>query len=111
MRAGTLKTEIRLPDWTDPVAGQLTFLDNAVQNATGTINLRATVSNSEHRLWPGRFVNIRLVLNTIHGAVLVPTTVLAQQHFDTFTRRMAAGTSFRWTKTSRSTNCLKARSP
>ena len=74
MRAGTLKTEIRLPDWTDPVAGQLTFLDNAVQNATGTINLRATVSNSEHRLWPGRFVNIRLVLNTIHGAVLVPAT-------------------------------------
>src|SRR5437899_4879516 len=31
MREGTLKTEVRLPDWTDPVAGQLTFLDNAVQ--------------------------------------------------------------------------------
>ena len=74
MREGTLKTEVRLPDWTDPVAGQLTFLDNAVQTATGTINLRATVSNSDHRLWPGRFVNIRLVLNTIPGAVLVPAT-------------------------------------
>jgi multidrug efflux system membrane fusion protein len=74
MRAGSLKTEIRLPDWTDPVAGQLTFLDNAVQNSTGTINLRATVSNSDHRLWPGRFVNIRLVLDTIRGAVLVPAT-------------------------------------
>jgi multidrug efflux system membrane fusion protein len=72
MREGTLKTEARLPDWTDPVAGQLTFLDNSVQNATGTINLRATISNSDHRLWPGRFVNIRLVLSTIRGAVLVP---------------------------------------
>src|SRR5437588_5405886 len=74
MREGTLKTEVRLPDWTDPVAGQLTFLDNAVQNATGTINLRATVPNTDRRLWPGRFVNIRLVLSTIHGAVLVPAT-------------------------------------
>src|SRR5205823_488925 len=74
MHAGTLKTEVRLPEWTDPVAGQLTFLDNAVQNTTGTINLRATIPNSDRRLWPGRFVNIRLVLSTIHGAVLVPAT-------------------------------------
>ena len=74
MRQGTLKTEVRLPDATDPIAGQLTFLDNAVQSATGTINLRATVANSDHRFWPGRFVNVRLVLSTIHGAVLVPAT-------------------------------------
>src|SRR5438874_6182593 len=74
MRQGTLKTEVRLPDATDPIAGQLTFLDNAVQSATGTINLRATIPNTDHRLWPGRFVNIRLVLSTIHGAVLVPAT-------------------------------------
>ncbi len=72
MRAGTLKTEVRLPDATDPIAGQLTFLDNAVQNETGQVGLRATVPNSDHRFWPGRFVNIRLVLSTIHGAVLVP---------------------------------------
>src|SRR5437763_338627 len=74
MRQGTLKTEVRLPDATDPIAGQLTFLDNAVQSATGTINLRATIPNSDRRFWPGRFVNIRLVLSTIHGAVLVPAT-------------------------------------
>ena len=74
MRAGTLKTEVRLPDATDPVAGQLTFLDNSVQNQTGQVNLRATVPNSDRRFWPGRFVNIRLVLNTIRGAVLVPAT-------------------------------------
>src|SRR5437870_7641351 len=74
MRAGTLKTEVRLPDATDPIAGQLTFLDSAVQNTTGQVNLRATVPNSDHRFWPGRFVNIRLVLSTIHGAVLVPST-------------------------------------
>ncbi len=74
MHAGTLKTEVRLPDATDPVAGTLTFLDNSVQNQTGQVNLRATVPNSDRRFWPGRFVNIRLVLNTIRGAVLVPAT-------------------------------------
>ena len=75
MRAGRLTTEVRLPETSDePVIGQLTFLNNAVENATGTVNLRATVPNSGHRFWPGRFVNIRLVLNTIHQAVLVPAS-------------------------------------
>lgn len=73
MRSGTLKTEIRLPDANDEmVAGTLTFLDNAVQNTTGTVNLRATIPNSGHRFWPGRFVNVRLVLGTLHQAVLIP---------------------------------------
>ena len=73
MRAGRLKTEVRLPDTPgNSVTGQLTFLNNAVENATGTVNLRATIPNDGHRFWPGRFVNIRLVLSTIHGAVLVP---------------------------------------
>jgi len=72
MREGTLKTQVRLPEAEDSVTGQLTFLDNAVQNTTGQVSLRATISNEGHRFWPGRFVNIRLVLSTIHGAVLVP---------------------------------------
>ncbi|MGI8734428.1 MAG: efflux RND transporter periplasmic adaptor subunit [Pyrinomonadaceae bacterium] len=75
MREGTLKAEVRLPDSGGMmVAGQLTFLDNAVQNATGQVTLRATVPNVGHQFWPGRFVNIRLVLSTIHGAVLVPAS-------------------------------------
>lgn len=75
MRSGTLKTEIRLPDANDEmVAGTLTFLDNAVQNTTGTVSLRATIPNAGHRFWPGRFVNVRLVLSTLHQAVLIPAT-------------------------------------
>lgn len=72
MQGGSLRAEVRLADDpSEPVVGQLTFLDNAVQNGTGTVNLRATIANAGHRFWPGRFVNIRLVLSTIHGAVLV----------------------------------------
>jgi multidrug efflux system membrane fusion protein len=75
MRAGKLRAEVRLPDTGDePVIGQLTFLNNAVGNTTGTVNLRATIPNAGHSFWPGRFVNIRLVLNTIHQAVLVPSS-------------------------------------
>jgi membrane fusion protein, multidrug efflux system len=75
MREGKLKAEVRLPDEPDnPVIGQLTFLDNAVQNTTGTVNLRATIPNNGYRFWPGRFVNVRLVLSTIHQAVLVPAS-------------------------------------
>jgi multidrug efflux system membrane fusion protein len=70
---GTLKVEVRLPDELDkPFAGQLTFLDNAVQSSSGTVLLRATIPNGSHRLWPGRFVNVRLILAMMPGAVLVP---------------------------------------
>ena len=75
MQAGRLRTEVRLPDAGDQmVIGQLTFLNNSVADTTGTVSLRATIPNSGHTFWPGRFVNIRLVLNTIHQAVLVPAS-------------------------------------
>lgn len=75
MRAGTLKAEVRLPDTAgDAILGQLTFVDNAVQNETGQVTLRATLPNPDHRFWPGRFVNVRLVLGTVQSAVLVPVS-------------------------------------
>jgi multidrug efflux system membrane fusion protein len=73
MTRAALRVEVRLPDEPDrPLAGELTFLDNAVQDSTGTVKLRATVHNRERRLWPGRFVKVRLLLDTLPGAVLVP---------------------------------------
>jgi multidrug efflux system membrane fusion protein len=74
MRAGNLKAEVRLPDSPDGVFGQLTFVDNSVQTETGQVTLRATLPNPGHRFWPGRFVNVRLLLGNIPGAVLVPAT-------------------------------------
>src|SRR6266704_2596397 len=74
MTRGTLKTFVRLPS--DPEehvrGGKVTFLDNAVQNGTGTVNLRATTSNPDHHFWPGQFVKVRLVLATQKNAVLIP---------------------------------------
>jgi multidrug efflux system membrane fusion protein len=67
-----LRVEVRLPDDPKPEIGQLTFLDNSVQSSSGTVLLRATVPNGSRHLWPGQFVNVRLILETIPKAVLVP---------------------------------------
>jgi len=74
MARGNLEARVRLPsDGEEGVrTGKVTFLDNAVQNATGTVNLRATIQNPDHHFWPGQFVNVRLVLATDKGAVMIP---------------------------------------
>jgi membrane fusion protein, multidrug efflux system len=74
MSRGSLKALVRVPS--DPEngarTGKITFLDNAVQNGTGTVNLRATMSNPDHHFWPGQFVDVKLVLATQKNAVLIP---------------------------------------
>jgi len=68
----SLRVEVRLPDDSKPAIGQLTFLDNSVQGSSGTVLLRATVPNTGEHLWPGQFVNVRLILAMLPKAVLVP---------------------------------------
>jgi membrane fusion protein, multidrug efflux system len=74
MSRGTLKALVQLPSDTANAArpGRVEFLDNAVQNATGTVNLRATMANADRHFWPGQFVNVKLVLTTQKNAVLIP---------------------------------------
>ena len=60
------------PVATGPRAGKLIFLDNAVQDGTGTVKLRAEFPNDDGYFWPGQFVSVRLVLQVAKGAVLVP---------------------------------------
>ncbi|HET8922252.1 MAG TPA: efflux RND transporter periplasmic adaptor subunit [Candidatus Acidoferrum sp.] len=71
---GNLKALVRCPADSENTAraGRVEFLDNAVQNATGTVNLRATLPNLDRHFWPGQFVNVKLVLETKKGAVLIP---------------------------------------
>ena len=54
------------------VTGDLSFIDNAVDPRTGTVVLKATLANETESLWPGQFVNVRLTLQTLPGAVVVP---------------------------------------
>jgi membrane fusion protein, multidrug efflux system len=74
MSRGILKALVRLPSDAENAArpGRVEFLDNAVQNATGTVNLRATMANADRHFWPGQFVDVKLVLTTVKGAVVIP---------------------------------------
>lgn len=53
--------------------GQLSFINNTVDIATGTIQLKAAFPNTENTLWPGQFVNVRLDLATTPRAIVVPS--------------------------------------
>jgi len=53
-------------------SGRLTLIDNAIDQLTGTIRLKAQFDNADERLWPGQFVNVRVVLDTRRGVPTVP---------------------------------------
>jgi len=72
MARGPLRAEVRIPGQGEPGIGELTFVDNAVQEGTGTVKLRATLPNADRRFWPGLFVRVRLVLEVVKDAVLIP---------------------------------------
>ncbi len=56
-----------------PEKGELTFVDNAVNRATGMITLKGTFANREKRLWPGQFVNVVLTLDMEPNVIMVPS--------------------------------------
>jgi multidrug efflux system membrane fusion protein len=56
-----------------PEQGVLTFIDNTVDMATGTIKLKGTFANKGKRLWPGQFVNVLLTLTMQPNAIVIPS--------------------------------------
>ena len=77
MAEGPLKVEALIPgDEKRPVQGMLTFVNNAVDTTTGTIQLKATFENKDRRLWPGQFVNSVVTLTTQRNAVVIPSAAL-----------------------------------
>ena len=58
--------------------GKLTLIDNSIDQATGTIHLKARFDNEDERLWPGEFANLRLILSTRKGVATVPQQTVQQ---------------------------------
>ena len=70
---GSLAVEAALPD--DPLTGRtgkLDFLDSGVKASSGTVLLRAVFENADRFFLPGQFVQVRILLDTLRGAVLIP---------------------------------------
>lgn len=74
MALGLLPAEATVPGHeSHPVRGELAFLDNTVNTASGTIQLRARFANENLWLWPGQFANVTLTLTVRPNAVVVPS--------------------------------------
>jgi RND family efflux transporter MFP subunit len=72
LAAGSVTADVTLGGVMDPLHGKITFFDNTVDPATGTIRVKAEFANPSARLWPGMFVNVSMSPRTIVGASVVP---------------------------------------
>jgi multidrug efflux system membrane fusion protein len=79
LKEGALPVDV-LPEGDDGpmIGGVLTAVNNEVDRTTGSIRLQATFSNEEDRLWPGQFVRVSLVMETLRNAVVVPEKALQE---------------------------------
>lgn len=74
MAAGQLKIEAQIPNEPGSTeAGTISFLDNTVNPATGTIKLKGVFANKSRKLWPGQFTEVLITLSSLKNAVVVPT--------------------------------------
>ncbi len=83
--AGRVAVEALEADNQNVVAsGTLEVVDNQVDPTTGTVKLKAVFPNETLQLWPGSFVNVRLTLETLHDAIVIPTAAVQRGPTGTF---------------------------
>jgi multidrug efflux system membrane fusion protein len=64
--------------------GTLRVVDNQVDSTTGTVKLKAEIPNADVQLWPGQFVNVQLLIDTLKGVVVIPTGAVQRGPNGTF---------------------------
>jgi RND family efflux transporter MFP subunit len=67
-----------------PVKGQLSFVDNTVDPQAGTIKVKAEFDNRETTLWPGQYVNTKVIVQTLKDAVVIPQNAIITNAQGTF---------------------------
>lgn len=94
------------PAGAEPVTGFVSFVNNAVEQTTATIRLKATVQNRDRRLWPGQTINVLLTLGVQPKAVVVPSQAVqsGQSGSFAFVVRQDQTAELRPVTVSRSTN-------
>ena len=85
MAEGPLPVDAMGPDGRTPVdSGKVTVIDNQVDPTTGTVRIKAEFPNANLQLWPGQFVNVRLLIDTLRQVVVVPTSAVQRGPTGTF---------------------------
>ena len=78
LRSGGGKVLAVLPEGRGTSTGKLQFVDNTVDANSGTVRVKAQFSNANETLWPGSFVGVRLAIQTMKAAVVVPQAAVIQ---------------------------------
>ena len=78
LASGSLQVTATPPNGDSPARGRIAFVDNAVDQNTGTIRIKATFPNEQRTLWPGQYVNVVVTLATEPGAIVVPTVAVQE---------------------------------
>jgi len=78
LRGGGGKVTVTFPEAGGSATGKLLFVDNAVDANSGTVRVKAEFANKDERLWPGAFVTIRLAVQTLKGASVLPQAAIIQ---------------------------------
>ena len=77
MAGGALRVAANPPnDDAAPAVGRISFVDNSVDQTTGTIKVKGTFPNTDRRLWPGQYVNVVVTLTMDPGAIVVPSVAV-----------------------------------
>ena len=77
MAGGALRVTANPPnDDGAPSVGRISFVDNAVDQTTGTIKVKGTFPNGDRRLWPGQYVNVVVTLTNDAAAIVVPSVAV-----------------------------------
>jgi multidrug efflux system membrane fusion protein len=85
MAVGSLRVTATPPNDDGPGAvGRIAFVDNAVDENTGTIRIKGTFPNTDRRLWPGQYVNVVVTLTTDPKAIVVPSVAVQTGQQGTF---------------------------
>jgi RND family efflux transporter MFP subunit len=78
LRGGGGKVTALLPESAGGIEGKLQFVDNAVDAASGTVRVKAEFANKDEKLWPGAFVTIRLAVQTLKNASVIPQAAIIE---------------------------------
>ena len=93
--AGTVKVETLASEGRSPETGTLTAIDNQVDTTTGSIRLKAEFPNTKQTLWPGAFVNVRVLVETLTKVVTIPASAVQRGPNGTFVYALSEGNTAR----------------
>jgi RND family efflux transporter MFP subunit len=78
LRNGNAPVTAKLPEGKNTLTGRLSFVDNSVDLATGTVKVKARYANRENLLWPGAFVNVTLTANVLKNVTVIPVSTIIE---------------------------------